>query len=85
MQVRVKVARRTSGIPGVAGRPEPRMEEGLLPYMEADSTTIKEVSTYCLGAHTAWGHKWPALHGVACLAFMFMRWRAECAKHARTA
>lgn len=48
MQVRVKVARRTSGIPGVAGRPEPRMEEGRLPYMEADSTTIKEVRTHRL-------------------------------------
>lgn len=33
-QVRVKFARRTSGIPGVAGRPEPRYD---------DDTTVKEV------------------------------------------
>lgn len=42
MQVRVKFVRRTSGIPGVPGRPEPRLEGGELPLYD-DGATIKEV------------------------------------------
>jgi hypothetical protein len=40
-QVRVKFARRTSGIPGVPGRPEPRLDG--LPYYNDDSAMVKEV------------------------------------------
>jgi hypothetical protein len=42
----VKFARRTNGIPGVAGRPEPRLlaaDADAVPYYKDPSATIKEV------------------------------------------
>lgn len=63
-QVRVKVARRTNGIPGVPGRPEPRMEG--LPYLEADSTTIKEVRVRVRVSMTRWGFRVQGVYGCAC-------------------
>lgn len=47
-QVRVKFARRTSGIPGVPGRPEPRMQG--LPYYEDDNAMVKEVGNMVASA-----------------------------------
>jgi len=44
--VRVKFVRRTNGIPGVAGRPEPRLDGNGPPYYSDDSATIKEVSRH---------------------------------------
>ena len=43
--MRVKFARRTSGIPGVAGRPEPPLggPSEVVPYYKDPSATIKEV------------------------------------------